>query len=79
MDIFGQFIRDRGFQIIGRWCLLPVAIVGALFLPPLLFSFIPVLALTVAVTYLYAYSNALPELAPADCRTGIEPRSPPID
>jgi hypothetical protein len=78
MSIFASFIESWDFRAIGRWYLLPVAIVVALFLPPLLLSFVLTFVLTVAVKSLHPYSNAPVARTLPGCRIGISPRGPPI-
>ncbi len=78
MDVFASFMKSWDFHTIGRWFLLPMAIVVALFLPPLLLSFILTFVLIVAVISLHPFSYALVGRALPGHRAGIRPRGPPL-
>jgi hypothetical protein len=78
VDIFTSFMKRWDFRTIGRWLLLPMAIVVGLFLPPLLLFFILTFVLTVAIKSLHPYSYALLGRTLPGCRIGIRPRGPPI-
>ena len=78
MHIFAPQINSWDFRTIGRWCLLPMAIVLALFLPPLLLSFILTFVLAVAIKPLHPYSCDLLGRTLPGCRIDLSPRGPPI-
>jgi hypothetical protein len=78
MPIFAPPIKSWDFRTIVRCCLLPMAIVLALFLPPLLLSFILTFVLTVAIKPLRPYSWAFLGRTLPGCRIDISPRGPPV-
>jgi len=78
MDIFASFVKGCEVPAIGRWLLLPMAIVVALLLPPLLLSVILNFILIAAVLSLYFYSYDLLGRTLAGCRANIRPRGPPL-
>ena len=78
MNILTPVIKSWDFRTIGRWFLLPMAIVVVLFLPPLVLSFILSFVLIVAIKSLHPYSYALLVCTLPGCPIGIRPRGPPI-
>ena len=78
MDVFASFVKSCEVPAIGRWLLLPMAIVAALFLPPLLLSVILNFILIAAILSLHFYSYTLLGNTLAGCRVNIRPRGPPL-
>ena len=78
MDKFSQFIKSWDFGIIRRWWLLPLVLIVALLLPPLLLSFILTFILIIALKFLHLYSYSLQGNSLPDCCISRQPRGPPI-
>jgi len=78
MKISAPFGKGWDFRKIGRWCLLPMAVITALFLPPLLLSFILTFVLIPAIISLHPCYCLLPGRTLPGCIISIHPRGPPI-
>jgi hypothetical protein len=74
---FILWIRNWDLQTIGRWCLIPAALVAALLLPPLLFPLLLTFALVFSQKILSIFSVAAPQHLCADHCIASKPRSPP--
>jgi hypothetical protein len=78
MDIFDPFMKSRDLQKTWRWCLVPLVIIAALVLPPLLLSFILVFVLILGIKPLHYCACAFPGSALLGWRIGAHPRGPPV-
>jgi hypothetical protein len=78
MNISALFGKGWDFRKIGRWCLLPMAVIMAVFLPPLLLSFILTFVLINAIISRHPCYCLLPGRTLPGCPISIRSRSPPI-
>jgi len=70
-------IQNRNFQTLVRWVLIPVTLVAAIFLPPLLLSLSLAFTLILFREFSFVYSIAEPKSLPTNFRSALGPRSPP--
>lgn len=78
MNICEKFMKSWDLRTIGRWFLLPMAVAAAIFLPPLLLSFILTFVLIVSIQSLHpCFCTLAGRTHPGNCK-GIRSRSPPI-
>jgi hypothetical protein len=78
MNLLALFRKGWDFRGIGLWCLLPMAVITALFLPPLLLSFILTFVLIYEIVPLYPCYCLLAGRTLPGCFISIGPRGPPI-
>ena len=73
-----SWINNRDIQTLTRFCLIPVALLAAIFVPPLLLSVLLTFALVIHQEISSFYSLAAPESIGINPRIILKPRSPPV-
>jgi len=77
MSQFFSWINNRDIQTLTRFCLIPVALLAAIFVPPLLLSVLLTFALIIHQEISSFYSLAAPQSICINPRILLNPRSPP--
>ena len=73
-----SWIGNRGIQTPVRFCLIPVALLAAIFVPPLLLSFLLTFVLIILREISFFYSLDAQQSLCINPRIALKPRSPPI-
>jgi hypothetical protein len=72
-----SWINNRNIQTLSRFFLFPVALLAAIFVPPLLLSFLLTFVLIIHREISSLYSLAAPLSLCINRRIALKPRSPP--
>lgn len=73
-----SWINNWDIHTLTRFCLLPVALLAAIFVPPLLLSFLLTFVLIIRREISFFYSLAAPQSIGINSRIALKPRSPPV-
>jgi hypothetical protein len=72
-----SWINNRGIQTVTHFFLIPIALLAAIFVPPLLLSFLLTFVLIIHREVSSFYCLAAPKFLCINPRIALKPRSPP--